>query len=205
MTYTYFYSQWHRLACFSIEQVKAIYPAFNRSNFHQWQKNGYIISLRKGWYAFADLIQEPDYARYFANKIYSPSYISLHTALSFYGIIPEAVIAITSVTTQKTCSYNNEFGQYTYQTIQPDLYWGFEPKTMLDGKQYMMAVPEKALMDLLYLYPQYRTEDDFRDLRLDEDWLQEELDKSRLEDFATRIGSHAVTSRLRLLYKAYDL
>mgnify|MGYP006322330869 FL=1 len=205
MTYTYFYSQWHRLACFSIEQVKAIYPAFNRSNFHQWQKNGYIISLRKGWYAFADLIHEPDYARYFANKIYSPSYISLHTALSFYGIIPEAVIAITSVTTQKTCSYNNEFGQYTYQTIQPDLYWGFEPKTMLDGKQYMMAVPEKALMDLLYLYPQYRTEDDFRDLRLDEDWLQDELDKSRLEDFATRIGSHAVTSRLRLLYKAYDL
>ena len=184
---------------------KAIYPAFNRSNFHQWQKNGYIISLRKGWYAFADLIYEPDYARYFANKIYSPSYISLHTALSFYGIIPEAVIAITSVTTQKTCSYNNEFGQYTYQTIQPDLHWGFEPKTMRDGKQYMMAVPEKALMDLLYLYPQYKTEDDFRELRLDEDWLQDELDKSRLEDFAARIGSHAVTSRLQLLYKAYDL
>ena len=205
MTYTQFYSQWHKFACFSIEQVKAIYPAFNRSNLHQWQKNGYITLLRKGWYAFADLIHEPDYARYFASKLCNPSYISLHTALSFHGIIPEAVVEITSVTTRKTCRYETEFGQYSYQTIQPHLFWGFEPKAMSDGKQYMMATPEKALIDLLYLYPQYNTADELRELRLDEDWLQDELDRNRLEDYTQRVDSHAVANRLQLLYKAYSL
>lgn len=203
MTYTQFYNQWHSLGCFSVNQVHAIVPAFNRSNLYQWQQAGYIVPLRKGWYAFADYVQQPDYARFFAGKMCAPSYISLHTALSFYGIIPEAVVEITSVTTQKTCRYENAFGRFCYQTIRPRLYWGFEPKTMRDGKQYMMATPEKAIIDLLYLYPQYATEEDMRQLRLDEDWMQDELDKERLMGYVGRIGSPVITKRVRLLLTAY--
>lgn len=161
--------------------------------------------LRQGWYAFADYLQQPDYARYFAGKMCAPSYICLHTALSFYGIIPEAVVEITSVTTQKTCRYENAFGQFSYQTIRPRLFWGFEPKTMRDGKQYMMATPEKAIIDLLYLYPQYSTLDEMRELRFDEDWMREELNKERLMEYAERIGSNALTRRVKLLMKAYDV
>ena len=180
-------------------------PDFNRFNFHQWQKAGYIVSLRQGWYAFADCLQMPDYARFFAGKICAPSYISLHTALSFYGIIPEAVMEITSVTTRKTCRYDNAFGQFSYQTVRPRLFWGFEPKTMRDGKQYMMATPEKAVIDLLYLYPQYSTQDDMRELRFDDDWMRDELDKERLMSFAERINSAVLTERIRMLRKAYGL
>ena len=205
MTYIQFYNEWHRLACFSVSQVRAIYPDFHRGNFVQWQQAGYIVSLRQGWYAFADYLQQPDYARYFAGKMCAPSYISLHTALSFYGIIPEAVVEITSVTTQKTCRYENAFGQFSYQTIRPKLFWGFEPKTMRDGKQYMMATPEKAIIDLLYLYPQYSTLDEMRELRFDEDWMREELNKERLMEYAERIGSPALTKRIKLLLKAYDI
>ena len=205
MTYTQFYNQWHSLACFSTHQVRAIVPNFNRFNWHQWQQAGYIVSLRQGWYAFADYLQQPDYARYFAGKICAPSYISLHTALSFYGIIPEAVVEITSVTTQKTCRYDNAFGQFSYQTIRPRLFWGFEPKTMRDGKQYMMATPEKAIIDLLYLYPQYSTLDEMRELRFDEDWVREELNKERLMEYTERIGSPALTKRIRRLLKAYEI
>lgn len=161
--------------------------------------------LRQGWYAFADYLQQPDYARYFAGKMCAPSYISLHTALSFYGIIPEAVVEITSVTTQKTCRYENAFGQFSYQTIKPRLFWGFEPKTMRDGKQYMMATPEKAIIDLLYLYPHYSTLDEMRELRFDEDWMCEELNKERLIEYTERIGSNALIRRVKLLLKAYDL
>ena len=203
MTYTQFYNQWHGLGCFSVHQVHAISPDFNRANWHQWQKSGYIVMLRRGWYAFADHLQQPDYARYFAGKIYAPSYISLHTALSFYGIIPEAVVEITSVTTQKTCRYENAFGQFSYQTVRPRLFWGFEPKTMRDGKQYMMATPEKAIIDLLYLYPQYSSVEDMRELRLDEDWMREELDKERLMGYVERIGSPIIAKRVRLLLTAY--
>ena len=205
MTYTQFYNQWHGLGCFSTHQVRAISPDFNRSNWHQWQKSGYIVMLRQGWYAFADYLQQPDYARYFAGKICAPSYISLHTALSFYGIIPEAVVEITSVTTQKTCRYENAFGQFSYQTIRPRLFWGFEPKTMRDGKQYMMATPEKAIIDLLYLYPQYSTLEEMRELRFDEDWMRDELNKERLMEYAERIKSKALSTRIKLLLKVYDL
>ena len=204
MTYTQFYNQWHGLGCFSIHQVHAITPDFNRSNWHQWQKSGYIVSLRQGWYAFADYLQQPDYARYFAGKICAPSYISLHTALSFYGIIPEAVVEITSVTTQKTCRYENAFGQFSYQTIRPRLFWGFEPKMMRDGKQYMMATPEKAIIDLLYLYPQYSTLDEMRELRFDEDWMREELNKERLMEYAEYVNKPIIFKRVKLLLKAYE-
>ena len=205
MTYTQFYNQWHGLGCFSVHQVHAISPDFNRANWHQWQKYGYIVMLRRGWYAFADYLQQPDYARYFAGKIYAPSYISLHTALSFYGIIPEAVVEITSVTTLKTCRYENAFGQFSYQTVRPRLFWGFEPKTMRDGKQYMMATPEKAIIDLLYLYPQYSSVEDMRELRLDEDWMHDELNLARLKEFAERINSPILNKRIKLLLKAYEL
>lgn len=205
MTYIQFYNQWHNLACFSVTQVRAIHPDFHRGNFVQWQQAGYIVSLRQGWYAFADYLQQPDYARYFAGKICAPSYISLHTALSFYGIIPEEVVEITSVTSQKTCRYENAFGQFSYQTIRPRLFWGFEPKTMRDGKQYMMATPEKAIIDLLYLYPQYSTPDDMRELRFDEDWMREDLNKERLLEYTERINSNALNIRIKLLMKVYSL
>lgn len=205
MTYIQFYNEWHRLTCFSVAQVRAIYPDFHRGNFVQWQRAGYIVPLRQGWYAFADYIQQPDFARFIAGKICAPSYISLHTALSFYGIIPEAVVEITSVTTQKTCRYENAFGQFSYQTIRPRLFWGFEPKTMRDGKQYMMATPEKAIIDLLYLYPQYSTLDEMRELRFDEDWMHDELNKKRLLEYTQRITSPILTKRIHLLLKAYDL
>ncbi len=205
MTYIQFYNEWHRLACFSVSQVRAIYPDFHRGNFVQWQRAGYIVPLRQGWYAFADYIQQPDYARFIAGKICAPSYISMHTALSFYGIIPEAVVEITSVTTQKTCRYESAFGQFSYQTIRPRLFWGFEPKTMRDGKQYMMATPEKAIIDLLYLYPQYSTIDEMRELRFDEDWMREELNKERLLEYAARINSPILNKRIHILLKAYEL
>ena len=205
MTYLQFYNQWHPFACFSTQQVKAILPEFSRSNYLQWQKSGYIVSLRQGWYAFADYLQKPDYARYFAGQIYAPSYISLHTALAFYGIIPEAVVEITSVSTQKTARFENRFGIYSYQTIRQNLFFGYEAKVMQDGKRYMMATPEKALVDLLYLYPQYNTESDMLELRLDEDWMADEMKRERLNAYMEQIGSPALRRRVRTLLKAYGL
>jgi len=170
-----------------------------------WLRKGYIISLRQGWYAFADYLHQPDYARYFAGQIYAPSYISLHSALSFYGIIPEQVVEITSVTTQKTSHFINDCATYSYQTIRPNLFWGYSMMNMQDGKVYPMATPEKAILDLLYLYPQYQTEAQMLDLRLDEDWLDNEWNHNRLQEYVARINSPTLTKRLDLLKKAYKI
>ncbi len=105
MTYLEFHNQWHVFGCFNIHQIYAWRPDFNRHNLHNWMKKGYIVRLRKEWYAFSDCRKIPDFSRYVANRIYRPSYISLHTALSYYGIIPESVVQITSVTALKTMSF----------------------------------------------------------------------------------------------------
>jgi hypothetical protein len=69
----------------------------------------------------------------------------------------------------------------------------------------MMATPEKAIIDLLYLYPQYSTLDEMRELRFDEDWMRDELNKERLMEYAERIGSNALTRRVKLLLMIYGL
>ena len=69
----------------------------------------------------------------------------------------------------------------------------------------MLATPEKALIDLLYLYPQYSTEEEMRELRLDENFMQYELDKERLTEYANRIGSPILTKRVKLMLKTYGI
>ena len=86
-----------------------------------WKKKGLLRPLRRGLYVLnaEDRRVEPS-PFYLANQIYFPSYVSLESALAFYGFIPEFVAATTSVTTRKTCRFENEFGIFTYQHIRPE-------------------------------------------------------------------------------------
>lgn len=147
----------------------------------------------------------PDFSRYVANRIYMPSYISLHSALSFYGMIPEETVQLTSVTTLKTAKFENAFGTFHYQNVKTPLYFGYEIKTMQNGRGLLFATPEKALLDLLYLSPYYKTEQEMAELRLDEDFMQSEFNLERLHDHLSRIGSKALTQRVKRLLKAYGL
>jgi len=140
-----------------------------------------------------------------ANRIYAPSYISLHSALSFYGMIPEEVVQLTSVTTLKTAKFENDFGTFHYQNVKTSLYFGYEIKMMQNGRGLLFATPEKALLDLLYLNPFYKTEQDMEELRLDEDYMQSEFNKERFSDYLTRIGSKALEQRVRRLLKVYGI
>lgn len=118
---------------------------------------------------------KPGYALYFANRIYRPSYISLHTAWSYYGMIPEAVLQITSVSPLKTASFSNSIAQYSYKSIKSELIFGYRIISISDGRTLQIAAPEKALLDLLYLYPEYNTLQQIENLRLDEDFLHDDI------------------------------
>jgi len=205
MTFLEFKSKMFDLACFSIYQVYAWQPGFDRNNLSRWTKKGYLIRLRQGFFAFSDYKNKPDYSLYFSNRIYRPSYISLHTALSFYGMIPEAVIQITSVTSLKTASFTNDFGEYSYKNVKESLMFGYELKPMPDRRNIQFASPEKALLDLLYLYPFYDSEKDFEELRLDEDFMQDDLKKDLLMDYCAKFQSKVLERRVKLLFKTYHL
>lgn len=193
------------LGCFNIHQVYAWKPGFDRNNFVRWANKGLLLRLRQGYYTFPEYKGKPDFALYFANRIYRPSYVSLHTALAFYGMIPEAVIQITSVTSLKTISFTNDFGEYGYKSVKEELMFGYDLKPIADGRTFQLARPEKALLDLLYLYPFYNTGQELEDLRLDEDFLQDDLDRKLLEEYTLKFENKALEKRMQLLINTYGL
>ena len=205
MNYLEFKNKMFDLGCFNINQVYAWKPGFGRNNFVRWTTKGLLVRLRQGYYTFPEYIGNPDFAMYFANRIYMPSYISLHRALAFYGIIPEGVVQITSVTTLKTADFTNKVGEYVYKSVHPDFMFGYEPKIIANGQAVALACPEKALIDLLYIYPFYNSIQELKDLRLDDDFLQEDLDISKLDDYTSRYRKKALDKRVLLLKKAYEL
>jgi len=205
MNFLEFRKRWLDLACFNIYQIYSWLPDFNRNNLVRWVKEGKLVRLRQGHFAFPEYKNRPDYFLYFANRIYNPSYISLHTALAFYGIIPEMVVQITSVTSLKTAAFNNGFGEYSYKSVKEDLMFGYELKPMIDHRIIRFATPEKALLDLLYLYPFYNDERELEELRLDEDYLQDDLNKDLLLDYCVKFRSKVLDCRVKLLLKIYGL
>ncbi|MDR1975229.1 MAG: hypothetical protein LBQ31_11265 [Bacteroidales bacterium] len=203
MNYLEFKAQLFDLACINIYQIYAWKPDFDRNNLTRWVKKGYLIRLKQGYYTFPEYKSKPDFAYYFANRIYRPSYISLHTALSFYGIIPESVLQITSVTPLKTNFFKNDFGQYSYKSFKSELMFGYDLKQMSDGRVLQFAFPEKALLDLLYLYPFYDTEQEMSELRLDEIFMQNNLNTELLGDYCAKFKNKALEKRVHILLDTY--
>lgn len=196
------------LVCFTTNQVFAKFPEFNQMNLTRWLKLGYIVRLRRGWFTFPEFQSNLDFVRLAANKIYKPSYISLQYALAFYGMIPETVVQLTSVSALKTASFENEWGQFVYQNLKPSLVFGYEPYPIehpsANGQAFLMATPEKALLDFLYLNPFYKTQDDFETLRLDEDFMTDSLDRERLDTYLNNFASKTLDKRIKELLRLYD-
>lgn len=205
MDFLTFKERMYPMGCFNINQVLLWEKDFDRNNLTRWCRRGLLVKLRNQYYAFPEYRQVPDFSRYVANRIYSPSYISLHSALSFYGMIPEEVVQLTSVTTLKTARFENDFGTFHYQNVKTPFYFGFEIKTMQSGRGLLFATPEKALLDLLYLNPFYKTEQDMEELRLDEDYMQNELNLERLNGYLSKIGSKTMEQKVKRLMKVYEL
>ncbi|MBR6248347.1 MAG: hypothetical protein IKQ89_05035 [Muribaculaceae bacterium] len=193
------------MGCFNISQVLLWEKDFDRNNLTRWCRKGMLVKLRNQHYAFTEYRQVPDFSRYVANRIYMPSYISLHSAFSFYGMIPEEVVQFTSVTTLKTAKFENAFGTFHYQNVKSPLYFGYGMKKLQNGRCMLMATPEKALLDFLYLYPDYKTPQDMEELRLDQYFMSHELNTQLLMEYLSRFSSKALAQRVKRLLKVYAL
>jgi hypothetical protein len=118
----------------------------------RWQDKELLIKLKKGIYILNSRDRRIFPSRAFiSNQLYVPSYISCEYALSFYGLIPERVIDLTSVTTKKTTRFVNKIGTFIYQHIKPSAFRGFKIITDEAGLSVFIALPEKAIVDFLYL------------------------------------------------------
>ncbi|HHT52346.1 MAG: hypothetical protein PHR19_03815 [Bacteroidales bacterium] len=205
MNFWQFRNQFYDLVCFNINQVYAWEPNFEKTNLTRWIKQNLIVKLRNSWYSFPEYLKTPNIQCFISNKIYAPSYISLHSALAFYNIIPEAIVQTTAVSSLKKTNFENRFGFFSYQQILPELMFGTEQKKFLKKHTLVFAIPEKAILDLFYLYPQYNNEQEIRELRFDEVFIQEELNLELMGQFTERMQSKVVRNRVNLLLKSYNL
>ena len=89
--------------------------------------------------------------------------------------------------------------------VKESLNFGYDIKMVEGGRGVLIATPEKAILDLFYLNPFNETEQDMEELRLDEDFMQNELDMDRLSDFLDRFGSLALKKRIFRLKTVYAL
>lgn len=153
-----------------------------------------LILLSKGLYTDDTHIS----GFYVANAIYGPSYISFNSALSYWGMIPEAVYSITSATTRKLKKkhYSNDIADFTYRDVPPEVYpYGIRIINE-NGYSFMIASPEKALCDKLYDLPIIKTQKElihvlFDDLRLDIDCF-EKLNRDDIYFLAAKYHSNNI-------------
>lgn len=114
------------------------------------EKNGYITRLKRGLY-----VVNPEHSgktlsdELIANHLYAPSYISMSTALRYYGLIPEAVYTHQSMTVKHSRSFQTPVGSYDYKYISRNAF-SIGVRSMDKGEYaFLMASPEKALCDLI--------------------------------------------------------
>ncbi|MEL6720352.1 MAG: hypothetical protein AAFP82_16715, partial [Bacteroidota bacterium] len=137
---------------------------------------------------------------YVANRIYFPSYISLHTALNWYGFIPEGVFSITSVSTKKTNEFRTPLGNFVYKKVKPSIYFGYSLQT-IQNRVFKIATPAKAILDILYLYPEYNTKDDFFELRFNIEEIQTKVNWQEWENYLALFDQKQLNKRAQLLRK----
>ncbi len=168
-----------------------------------------IVRVKKGLYVFGPAYARRPYSReVLANLIYGPSYVSLDYALQYYGLVPEQVYAVTSVTCSRARRFQTPVGLFIYRTVPLTGYWrGIDRVEISGGGGALMATPEKALADkvrddrgtgvdsikrmLAYLMD---------DLRADEEGLKG-LDSTKID----LIGESYRSRRIRLLAGAVRL
>jgi len=185
---------------FSTVDIAKEWPDFNYVNLVNWQHKGYLFKLRKTWYAFSGALKTEADLYFVANRLHKPSYISLETALRFYNWIPESVFSITSVTTAKPAEWQTPVGHFSYRSMRPRLFFGYQPIERPQAT-FLIADPEKTLIDWLYFNPKLVKPIDFESLRLDKGEVNQLLDPTRLSNYLELIASPALSERWEGLQK----
>jgi predicted transcriptional regulator of viral defense system len=137
-----------------------------------------------------------------ANELLSPSYVSLEMALSWYGIIPEGVYTVTSVSTIRTITHNTDVGIFEYRKIKREAFFGDHLKKIEgSNRSFRIASLEKALVDYLYYKNELNTLTDIESLRLNKDVLKKEINYNLLLSYTKLCKNKELQKRVNNLIK----
>ena len=182
---------------FSLNDIRRVDNRFFRTRLNEWQNKGFIKKVIKGYYIFADLELNENVLFEIANRIYTPSYISFETALSWHGLIPESVYGITSVSTRRTYTFKTSLAEFSYRKIKPQLFFGYDLVEYRKGKCFKIACMEKTILDYFYSNTFIRRDDDFAGLRINKDVFFEKINEKRLNDFLETFRQKKLSIRIK--------
>lgn len=203
MNFIDFKTQLKDFTVFSLSDIRKMNENFDLRRLVEWRQKGYVKGIIKGYYVFSDAAINEQTLFEMANKIYSPSYISLESALSFYGIIPEGVYHVTSISTRRTYTFNTEEAIFSYRTLKPGLFFGYH-LINAHNKAYKFAEAEKAVLDYFYLNPRINSKEDIKSLRYNSDVFSKLIKKRKFRSYLRRYGSLALTRRIKLLMEIIE-
>ena len=113
-----------------------------------------VVLLRRGLYCLANkyLRRKPN-PFVLAQRVYGPSYVSLESALSQHGWIPEAAYVVTSASLNRSREFNTPVGIFSFARVpQATLYADVQRLEDGDAGSYFLASPLKALADYVYVH-----------------------------------------------------
>lgn len=192
------------LVIFNLNDIRKIDQGFHRSQLTDWRQRGFIQPVSGGVYALADLVVNENILFAAANKIYSPSYVSLESALAYYQIIPETVLGMTSITTRRTRELPSNWGQFSYRSLKSEYYFGYQVVDQQQERKFLIAKLEKAVLDYLYLNPNIETVEDFEGLRWNRAELADRLIREKLESYLFVFNKLALNKRTSVLLRYLD-
>lgn len=193
----------------SSSTIVSLYPEIKtkRKKIELLEKAGEIIRLKRNLF-----VVNPEETGIklctglIANHLLAPSYVSMQTALRYYGLIPEAVYSTQSMTFKPAKTFDTPVGRFSYLHISQEAYPIGITQIKDENTVYIMATPEKALCDLIANMPginlRFKTEAKAfleEDLRLDMERFQM-FNKKIFEEY-TRVGkkSSSILTLLKLL------
>lgn len=165
-----------------------------RGKIHNLSKSQILQPIKQGVYIINSEFGERPYSKeILANLIYGPSYISLQTALSAYGFIPEQVSTTFSVCFGRGKSFSTPVGEFEFLHIKKEIYpLGVQLKEVYKNAFCLYATPEKALLDFLYLKEkkaEFKKQKEYFEYlvdsyRFDLQAIEDQISIKKLQDFA---------------------
>lgn len=168
--------------------------------------SGKIIRLKRGLYVVDPKISRiPLSTELIANHLYAPSYVSMQTALRYYGLIPEAVYTTQSMTMKHSRNFDTPIGRFDYQMITREAFSVGITYINKQNHSFLIATPEKALCDLIANSPKVnlRYQKDVEtyleeDIRMDIEELKK-MDIAIFENYA-QVGKKAPSIKTLIKY-----
>lgn len=195
----------------SVSALESLFPNIKRGNqkIRLLERDRQIIRLKKGLYVCnPEITGKILSTELIANHLYTPSYVSMSSALRYYGLIPEAVYTKQSMTLKHSKDFDTPLGRFEYSHISKKAFSVGLTNIRKDGYAFVIATPEKALCDLIANSPNVN----LRYLKDAVTYLEDDI-RMELDDFRQmkpeifeeyiNVGKKADSIRtlLKLLYK----